>query len=84
MAAAAGGDADSQTAGTRVVLKRTCVYASDAERREKPAPVIATRVPPELGPRDGAISSKRAKTWYSKSTSSRVKSWRLRLTSIGK
>ena len=63
IAAARSSDADCHTAGTRLVLKRACVYASDAERREKPPPAITTAVPPELGPRDGASSSRRSAPW---------------------
>ena len=56
------------------MLKRACVYESADDRREKPAPVITTIVPPELGPRGGASSSSRIAGWYSNSTSSPVKS----------
>ena len=65
---------DTHTAGTRVVLKRTLVYDSTAERREKPAPRITAAVPPDLGPRLGAMSSRRMSAWYSNSTSSVLKS----------
>ena len=39
--------------------RRASVYPSSAERREKPAPVITSAEPPELGPRDGLVPAGR-------------------------